>query len=147
MVNISIEKFILILSFGLLVNVHDVSLFADASDVSIEPEKGILIEGYGTDFEDDFLDLDDIRAWEEKNPPSFFKVTGAFIKEHISKNKVAYLLGAAAVGALGYYFRKHLCAHKYKYLLGTTATATLAGLYGKWQFDKVMNKAKRSYES
>ncbi len=134
----------ILLSFGLLVNVADLTLFAEDGEMLVNA--GEVDMDFDDDFLGDDLDLDAIRAWEQQNPPSFFKVTGSFIKEHIKKNKVAYLLGGVAAGAVVYYFRAHLAKHTYKYLLGSTALVTFAGLYGKWQFDKYMNKTRQPLE-
>lgn len=99
-----------------------------------------------SDEDDDISDfsLDDLRLWEEKNPPSFHDITISMLQEHVRQNPLGYTLSACALVGISYYFRDHLSQHKYKYLLGTSGALSLAYLYGWWQFNSMMHKKHES---
>lgn len=138
------KLYVMLLSLGLLMSYGHLKLVADIQDAD-QVKKSVCSNYWLLDEnEDDLPDLDALRDWEEENPPSFTQITRTLVKDHVSKNKVGYCISAVGLLALGYCFRQHLSNHKYKYLFGTAATLTFAGLYGKHQFDKVMNKTRKA---
>lgn len=120
----------------------DICDHSDEIIVSRDGQDDQILVGFEDEDDMDLPNLEDIRAWEKKNPPSFFKVTGAFITDHIKKNPLLYAAGLSAFVGLGYYFRNHLLRNKYRYLLGSTLTAGLAVWYAKNEFDRYMNQTK-----
>ncbi len=135
----------LLISLGVMVSFFNTNIFADDAIDGADQLSGGCVVDFGDD-DDDILDLEAIKVWEKNNPPSFFKVIGAFVQDHISKNKGIYALGVITAASLAYYFRKHLRENKYKYLIGSTATIGLATLYAKYQFDQYMNQSKNLQE-
>lgn len=108
-------------------------------EVGVEENKGPLdyLEGF---FDD--IDLNALKVWEEKNPPSYLKTVRSLGKEHIKKHKVAYALGGTSLLAVAFANRDHVWKHKEKYLIGSTTAVSVALLYGWWQFNQVMAKRK-----
>ncbi len=101
---------------------------------------------------DDDYDLGDIeinlellRSYEEKHPPTFseaLKLGALFAKEHVKHNKGYYIAGTLVALATGYCFKDHLWNNKYKYFFGSTGVASTGFLYAWWKFNQQMKCIK-----
>lgn len=86
------------------------------------------------------FNLDDLKAWEQENPPQFFPTVKLLITEHIKQNKAAYAISTGVAIFTAWCFKDHLWEYKNTYIASALLSFGITITLAWYQFNKRMQQ-------